>query len=784
MIPAVRLPFGEGCRIIPLVGEGDSRGVAAAGVWVRLPVFLFLPLLTVLALVGGHQAYEPRYLLPSLNAIFLTATSLLVSGLAARTFLADGSRAHVFTSGATLIMGAAGVVSATLVVHGRLNLAVAVFNVSALLSGLGHLLAATNLVLPQQSSPLRRRWPILIALFCGAVLVVVALTSFGDVLPAFVSPEGSTLYRWTFMGVAIAEFGLSGILVLISAAQSRSEYLEWYGLGLMLHAMGLLSVILAPVVGDSMTWLGRTGQYLGACYLLVAVTIALRRGSGWLVPVEHLREVHGRYARLVELLPEPLVVHTDGVIVFANRAALAMAGASSTADLVGRCVLDLVPPEDLPRVEELLRLGRTPTGARILAEARVTRLDGTPLDVSAAWVDVEFDGRPSMMVVLRDITIRKRAEDEMREARRLAEEANAAKDRFLATLSHELRTPLNPISMATRVLQEQPGLGAEARRCVELIRRNVDLEARLIDDLLDLTRATHGKMRLSKGPVDLHDVVRAAAEVCRAAMDEKGQRLELRLESRRTALEGDAARLQQVFWNILLNAVKFTPHGGRIEVQSSETEDGRVEVKVRDSGIGIAPERIPGLFKAFEQERPGQDGGLGLGLAISRTLTELHGGTLEVSSEGRGHGTTVLVRLPAELSEPGPARHGGNGKREPAGRRILLVEDHADTAEMLQLILESQGHTIVHAATVAQALQAGTEQQFDILLCDLGLPDGTGYEVVAGLSPRPALSAALTGYGMPEDRERCLAAGFSAHLTKPVDMTRLEELLRNGHPPR
>ncbi|HEV7404368.1 MAG TPA: ATP-binding protein [Chthoniobacteraceae bacterium] len=366
-----------------------------------------------------------------------------------------------------------------------------------------------------------------------------------------------------------------------------------------------------------------------------------------------------------------------------------------------------------------------------------------------------------------------------------ATEANAAKDEFLAKLSHELRTPLMPVVMSVGALLETPDLPDEVREDLAMVLRNVKLETRLIDDLLDVTRIAHGKLELTLQECDLHAVARDALRVCLPAFEEKSIALAVELQAARHAICGDPARLQQVFWNLLTNAAKFTPEGGTVTIRSANADsDGELEcvLEVADTGRGIETELIDGLFDAFEQGGRGvtrKYGGLGLGLAICKGVVDLHGGRISARSRGVGFGTTFTVALatvtPHKPENAPPTEHAASVA---AAMRILLVEDHEPTATVLARLLRRSGHTIEHAPTVAEARRLAGSATFDLVMSDLGLPDGTGLELMEELRGTYGLSGiALSGYGMDADLLRSRNAGFVAHLTKPVDIAHLRRTL-------
>ncbi len=368
---------------------------------------------------------------------------------------------------------------------------------------------------------------------------------------------------------------------------------------------------------------------------------------------------------------------------------------------------------------------------------------------------------------------------ERRRAREESEAANHAKDRFLAALSHELRTPLTPILALTSVLERDPQLRMETRRRVEIVRRNAELEARLIDDLLDLTRIARGKLKVELEDVTVGSAVDHVLEICRSEAVEKGIALERKLlEGRDLTARADPARLRQVLWNLVENAIRFTPSGGSIRLRASSPGPGRVEIEVSDSGRGIEPSEIGRIFHPFEQA--GQSsGGLGLGLAISAALVEAQSGTLTAASAGSGRGSTFRVELPSS-SEPARVRAGPAAAlpAEPAAgpRRVLLVEDHPDTAAAVRELLQEMACEVALAGTVEQALAAAQRDSFDLVLSDVGLPDGSGFDLMSLLRDRHGLSGiALTGFGMEQDIERGRQAGFQDHLIKPITFDRLSQ---------
>ncbi len=385
------------------------------------------------------------------------------------------------------------------------------------------------------------------------------------------------------------------------------------------------------------------------------------------------------------------------------------------------------------------------------------------------------------------------AEQQIKIARDDALAANRAKDEFLATLSHELRTPLNPVLLIASECASDLKLSEEVRTHFRMIADNVSLQARLIDDLLDLSRIIRGKLNLEFRPLDLHALVRDAATTIAEDIAEKRLVLGFELGATTPAISGDPVRLRQIFWNVLKNAAKFTPNGGRITVSSSDRGKGEIELRFRDSGIGMRSDELARVFDPFVQGRHADEenrtayGGLGLGLAISRMLLEGHGGNVVAESAGPGQGTTIVVWLPrapvATAGEVPPksdpssnGRHSSETRALPA-QRILLVEDHGPTRNAVTALLRLRGHEVVVAESMHAALR--TEGKFDVLISDLGLPDGDGCMTMAGLRRRQPdlVGIAISGYGMDADLERSRAAGFGEHLTKPVSIDAIERAL-------
>jgi len=362
-----------------------------------------------------------------------------------------------------------------------------------------------------------------------------------------------------------------------------------------------------------------------------------------------------------------------------------------------------------------------------------------------------------------------------------AEKANKAKDDFLAVLSHELRTPLTPALAAASYLAQHQDLSPELREEVTAIRASVQLEARLIDDLLDLTRITRGKIELHLEVVDVHNLLRNSLEIARDKILEKHLDLVVNFGADRHHVWADAIRLQQVFWNLLNNAVKFSKEGGRITMRTTN-EDRRFVFQITDTGVGIEPEQRDRIFHAFEQgERviSRKFGGLGLGLTISKRLLELQGGAISVHSEGLNRGASFKLSL-ATVDSPKitTVSQPTTDQRSARSLQLLVVDDHPQTLRVLASLLRKQGHKVLTAECVQAAIKLLEDERFDGLISDIGLPDGNGCDVMRAAKARQSLvGIALSGFGMEEDVRRSLDAGFEHHLTKPIDFQELERFL-------
>lgn len=499
-----------------------------------------------------------------------------------------------------------------------------------------------------------------------------------------------------------------------------------------------------------------------------------------------------RLAAIVEGSEDAIVSKTlDGTITSWNRGAEQMFGYSAD-EVIGGPMTVLIPPDRID--EETDILARLRRGEATYCETVRGRKDGVRLDVALAISPVR-DGAGQVIgvsTIARDITGRKHIERERAEllareqaVRAEAQAATAAKDKFVAVLSHELRTPLNAMLGWTRMLRTHNLDPAAVARALEVIERNTLLQARLIEDLLDASRIVAGTLSLEMRPVMVAPAVEAAIGAVRAAADARGVRLESQIDVSAGPVLGDPTRLQQIIWNLVSNAIKFTPRGGRVDV-SLTRRGSAAEIGVRDTGEGISAEELPDIFDRFgvAHARTQSHGGLGLGLSIVRHLVELHGGTVRADSAGSGQGATFTVTLPVTKEYFSDAAEADRtAARDLAaaqlpgldGVRVLLVDDEADARELMRAILGQCGAQVTVAATARAALEALDRAPFDVLVSDIGMPEDDGYALIRAVRTRdparggqiPAL--ALSAYARSEDRAEATSAGYHQHAAKPIE---------------
>lgn len=505
-----------------------------------------------------------------------------------------------------------------------------------------------------------------------------------------------------------------------------------------------------------------------------AVVVSGPRGN----QIYSLTSAEQPYRVYVEQMQEGAVtVSADGLILYCNQ---------RFADMMQ------TPLERVIGSELSTYLGKEPWNkiSKIFKQGNVAKHDCVvncitgvkmPLNLTASRFLLE--NQDVMCLVVTDLTDQKKHEEE-RLARELAEKASLAKDDFLAALSHELRTPLTPVLITTNALEQNTATPPEVRASLKLIRRNVELEARLIDDLLDLTRIARGKMELHAKNLDFHAIIRRAVEICRPDITAKSQKIAWELQAQEHQGACDSVRIQQAVWNLVRNAVKFTPQNGTITIHTANLAPGRISIEVSDTGIGFDAKSADKLFQPFEQggrHITRQYGGLGLGLAITRSIVEAHGGAIQASSAGIGKGATFWFEMPLQSAKVAPEKQSSsptNKNRAAGGKHILLVEDHEDTRVTLESLLQRNNHQVKAAASAEEALRLAAENTFDLVISDIGLPDQSGLSLMEQLRDQFGLKGiGLSGYGMEEDVAKSNSAGFVRHLTKPIRFDRLRDAI-------
>jgi len=534
-------------------------------------------------------------------------------------------------------------------------------------------------------------------------------------------------------------------------------------------------------------YLTKAGRPIDVSVAVSAITAANGEIVGVAKIVRHIgnrlraEEARGRLAAIVDSSDDAIVSKTlDGIITSWNRSAHRLFG-YSPAEAIGQSILLIVPPDRRDEEAQVLREIRAGRSVDHFETVR-RRKDGTFIDISLTVSPVrDALGRIiGASKTARDITEQKRIQRELALRLHESQRVNRAKDEFLAMLGHELRNPLGAISSAVRVLDHFKGTNEAIGRACDVIVRQSGHLGRLVDDLLDVGRVVTGKILLEREPLDLAELARRTVATFTAAG--KTQQHRLSIETAPAWANVDGVRLEQILTNLLTNALKYTPPGGEIRVRVG-IDGPHALLEVADTGVGIPADLLPYIFDLFIQGERRLDraqGGLGIGLTLVQRLVELHAGSIEAFSAGPGQGSRFTVRLAAIPGPPADETLAAPASKPKASRRVLVIEDNDDSREMLRQLLEHAGHEVHDAGDGPQGIDAALRLEPDVALIDVGLPEIDGYEVARRIraeSRRDMLLVALTGYGLAEDRERALAAGFDLHLVKPVDFDRLFDVL-------
>jgi PAS domain S-box-containing protein len=609
---------------------------------------------------------------------------------------------------------------------------------------------------------------------------------------AFVNPVAEALTGWKetdARGKPLSEvFRIVNELTGLPAENPVERVLrEGITLGLANHTMLIARDGRATAIDDSAAPIrDAQGNIRGVVFVFRNVTERRK-----------LEVAAGRLAAIVESSDDGIISKSlDGIITTWNASAERIFGYAAT-EAIGQPISILAPKDHLDEMPDIL--ARIRRGQRIdHFETIRCRKDGTRIHVSVSISPIrnEHNEVIGASKTVRDITERLRAEEQLQalllaeqSARAEAERANRMKDEFLATVSHEIRTPLNAILGWAHLLRTGQLTTSETQEALDIIERNTRDQARIIEDILDMSRIVSGKIALDFGPVELQSVIEAALATVRPAAEAKGIILDSELDSTTGPVLGDAGRLQQVVWNILSNAIKFTPKAGRVELRLSRV-GSNIVTSITDTGVGIGSDLLPYVFDRFRQADSSSrriHGGLGLGLAIAKQLVDLHGGQITVSSSGEGKGSRFVVALPVRAlqSEPEPNENAVAPFQPSApspsllNLTVLVVDDDNDSLRLVQRLLMSQGAAVVTASSAGEAFDLLREYRPHVLISDIGMPNEDGYDLMKRVRSLDSAeggdtpAAALTAFARSEDRTRALLAGYQTHVVKPVDPSEL-----------
>jgi two-component system CheB/CheR fusion protein len=754
--------------------------------WAGWPILALPALMAILhASVGPAVFYDPEWLILLGNTLFVGVVSFIVAGIAWRNYVSTGRVQVLLLGCGMLVFGLGGVLAAGIRgLPGGANLNVTVYNTSALLGALLHVTAALMLagdLAPETGGRSRLGW---LCLGYGAsVLAIGALTlaSLKGAVPVFfIQGVGPTPLRQQVLSAAIILFLFSSLVFLATYRRNGEPFLFWYAGGLALTAISLGGFFIQNSVGSPVGWTGRAAQYLGGVYFLAALLSAERQArlKGTAQEGALSASLVGAEERFRSAFANAAVGFTMATLsrrlVNANPAYCHLTG-YSLEELRALDYPGLIHPDD--QAADQARFRRMVAGefADYTLEHRYVRKDGRVVWVrkTVSLVRDVRDAPVWIVAFLEDITERKQSESALREA-------NRQKDEFLATLAHELRNPLAPIRTAAHILAARGSGDPQLKALHDLIGRQAAHMARLVDDLLDVSRIERGKLTLKKERVDFGAAVARALEASRHHLAQRGHQLSVDLPAAPVELDADPGRVDQMICNLVHNACKFTPPGGRIWV-SARSEGPEAVLRVRDDGAGMTNGTIGHVFDLFYQagqslDRP--EGGLGIGLTLVDRLARLHQGSVSAASPGLGQGSEFTLRLPVmESARPVPGPQGGlhqavlrtNAERP---RQVLVVDDNEGMVLTTRLLLESLGFRVSSAGTGEEGLRKILAQPPDIALVDLGLPGLDGYAVArrvrAELGRRVRL-VALTGYSRDADVASAMAAGFDRHLVKAAD---------------
>lgn len=622
---------------------------------------------------------------------------------------------------------------------------------------LGYLYGVNTPLGPQRTDQISLPTAVISLLLASGILCARPV---GGIISTFISPSaaGALIRRLLLLlGISPVILGWIGIF-----GQWKGWYSIGFGFALVVASSTLLFVGVALILGRTL------------------IQTEVQRGTAERLLLDAEFDFRATFEQAAVGVAH---IGLDGQWIRVNDKLCQIVGYSREELLEGTFRDINVPEEKTPTLAQLFIDGKA---SQFTLEKRYLRKDGSIIwgNLTAALLR-DASGEPKyILAIIEDISERKKVQEEIVRQKAVAEAACKAKDHLFSVVSHELRTPLTPVlaAISSYALTAESG---EQHNTLEMMRRNIEHEVCLIDDLLDIARFSNDKLRLNLTPVDFHALLEEVFTGVKPGLDAKNLRTQIHLDAAQHIVDGDPARLRQTLLNLLDNAQKFTPSGGEITITTS-TEGEKLIVQIADTGIGISPENLQRIFEAFEQGEQSSHrhyGGLGLGLTIVKGLVEAHGGSLSVESPGLERGSTFTFTLPT--TDKPVKKQKPNQEPKASLARILLVEDHTDTRLTLQRLLERQGHKVIAACCMSDAIAKAAEDDFDLLISDIGLPDGSGIDLLRSLAPTTghALPAiALSGFGTEEDIEQSLKAGFIYHLTKPVNMQILNAAIAKAKP--
>jgi signal transduction histidine kinase/CheY-like chemotaxis protein len=749
--------------------------------WVPIPLLLLVMLGLWAADLRASYVAPPGVLF-ALQFLFMTVASALVAYLISRSFVASGSVGLLLLACGAMCWGFAGIVAGA-VSRGDFNVSVTTHNLCVWISAFCHLIGVVLSGPPQHTLRERGWWLFAGFALTSATVAAVAFSAVSGITPTFfVQGEGGTAARQVVLGSAIAMFVITALVLLGRTRLESSRFTRWYCWALLLIGTGLFGVLIQSVHSSALGWTGVGAQLLGGVYLLIAAFAAAResRASDISLAVPP-RDARLRYCLAVAFVVAAVVVK----LVFLPDAGVKLPYLMLYPAVILAALYGGRAPGLLAAVLAVVAIDVfwiEPIGQFGGADPYDWLGMGLFLGISAAIIFIiEAMQRASAGISAAEAELKIAAERDQ-----AGKEADRRKDEFLATLAHELRNPLAPLRNAAYILRDSRRSEPELKWSRDVIERQVRHMARLLDDLLDVSRITSGKLELRKEPCSLVAVVESARETSQPSIHDGGHELTVELPSEPVYLEADPVRLSQVLSNLLNNAARYTPAGGRIRLRAA-TRGRELTVTIADNGVGISGDMLPLVFDMFSQGNPRlarSAGGLGIGLALARGLVEAHGGTIEARSEGAGKGSEFIVRLPivtdaVAATSRAPAAEDDSGALP---RRILVVDDVEENAVSLAAVLRGIGHEVHTAYGGEEAVAATARLMPDVVLLDILMPGMNGYEACQRIRKAPrgesVVIVALTGRGQESDRLRSAQAGFDHHFMKPVDPAELNSLIQ------